>query len=135
MPPVDDTTPSAAKNFNQIRWKLPAAGSAVSCGTWNTSEKWLLLGIVIGVIAGLGAVVFYLAMRYTGDFLLGDLAGYRMPTPKVEGGSAGVRTLPAAVGASVGDDGRCVGLSTHRGQVRSRGQRPRHRQRDRGDSH
>jgi CIC family chloride channel protein len=52
-------------------------------------EKWLLLGIVVGVIAGLGAVVFYLALKYTGQFLLGYVAGYHLPTPKAEGGSAG----------------------------------------------
>ena len=28
-------------------------------------RKWLILGIAIGVIAGLGAVVFYLALKYT----------------------------------------------------------------------
>ncbi len=48
--------------------------------------KWLLLGVIIGVVAGLGAVGFYLALRYTTTFLLGYLAGYHMPTPLVEGG-------------------------------------------------
>jgi chloride channel protein, CIC family len=52
-------------------------------------EKWLLLGIVVGVIAGFGAVVFYLALNYTGQFLLGYVAGYHMPAPLVEGGSKG----------------------------------------------
>ncbi|VBA32686.1 H(+)/Cl(-) exchange transporter ClcA [Mycobacterium innocens] len=52
-------------------------------------RKWLLLGITIGVIAGLGAVVFYLALKYTGQFLLGYLADYHIPTPLGEGGSRG----------------------------------------------
>jgi chloride channel protein, CIC family len=52
-------------------------------------NKWLLLGVVIGVIAGLGAVIFYLALRYTGHFLLGYLADYHVPTPLVEGGGHG----------------------------------------------
>ena len=52
-------------------------------------QKWLLLGVTIGIIAGLGAVVFYLLLKYTGDFLLGYLAGYRIPTPVGEGGSRG----------------------------------------------
>jgi chloride channel protein, CIC family len=52
-------------------------------------RKWLILGIVIGVIAGLGAVVFYLALKYTGEFLLGYLAGYHIPTTLAEGGSPG----------------------------------------------
>jgi chloride channel protein, CIC family len=51
--------------------------------------KWLLLGVTIGVIAGLGAVVFYLALKYTAEFLLGYLADYQTPTPVGEGGSHG----------------------------------------------
>ncbi len=56
--------------------------------------KWLLLGIVIGVVAGLGAVAFYLALRYTTHFLLGYVAGYHLPTPLVEGGSPGSPHYP-----------------------------------------
>ncbi len=52
-------------------------------------RKWLLLGITIGVISGLGAVVFYLALKYAAEFLLGYLADYRVPTPVGEGGSRG----------------------------------------------
>lgn len=52
-------------------------------------RKWLILGIAIGVIAGLGAVVFYLALEYAGRFLLADLGGYRPPTPAAEGASPG----------------------------------------------
>jgi CIC family chloride channel protein len=37
-----------------------------------------VLGIAIGLIAGLGAVVFYLALEYAGKFLLGDLGGYHV---------------------------------------------------------
>jgi CIC family chloride channel protein len=53
--------------------------------------KWLLLGIIIGVVAGLGAVIFYLTLRYTTHFLLGYVAGYHLPTPLVEGSSPGSR--------------------------------------------
>ncbi|OBI11730.1 chloride channel protein [Mycobacterium sp. E2327] len=52
-------------------------------------QKWLLLGVTIGVIAGLGAVVFYFALKYTAEFLLGYLAGYHIPTPVGEGGAHG----------------------------------------------
>lgn len=52
-------------------------------------RKWLILGIAIGVIAGLGAVVFYLVLDYAGRFLLGDLAGYRIPEPVGDGGDPG----------------------------------------------
>lgn len=55
--------------------------------------KWLVLGIAIGVIAGLGAVVFYLALKYTGEFLLGYLGGYDIPTPVGESGAPGFSGL------------------------------------------
>ena len=52
-------------------------------------RKWLILGISIGIIAGLGAVTFYLALDYAGKFLLGYLAGYQIPKPFGDGGDAG----------------------------------------------
>ncbi|WP_102144936.1 chloride channel protein [Mycobacterium hubeiense] len=52
-------------------------------------RKWLILGISIGVIAGLGAVLFYLALDYAGQFLLGYLAGYHIPKPVGDGGDPG----------------------------------------------
>ncbi|CAN5245805.1 chloride channel protein [soil metagenome] len=52
-------------------------------------RKWLILGIAIGAIAGLGAVVFYLALKYTTDFLLGYLGGYDVPTAFGDGGDPG----------------------------------------------
>ncbi len=52
-------------------------------------RKWLILGILIGLIAGLGAVVFYLALDYTGQFLLGYLAGYDIPKAHGDGGDPG----------------------------------------------
>lgn len=41
------------------------------------------------MIAGLGAVVFYLALRTTGEFLLGYLAGYDIPTASGDGRDRG----------------------------------------------
>ena len=68
-----------------------AAGGRFGASIRNSGylRKWLLLGITIGVIAGLGAVVFYFALKYTEEFLLGYLAGYHIPTPAGEGGSRG----------------------------------------------
>jgi len=31
---------------------------------WGYLPKWLVLGTIIGISAGLGAIVFYLALRY-----------------------------------------------------------------------
>ncbi|WP_197376383.1 chloride channel protein [Mycolicibacterium baixiangningiae] len=52
-------------------------------------RKWLILGIAIGVIAGLGAVVFYLALDYSGRFLLGYLGGHDIPKAAGDGGDPG----------------------------------------------
>lgn len=51
--------------------------------------RWLVLSTLIGVIAGLGAALFYEALRLATDFFLGVLAGYHVPTPAGEGNSAG----------------------------------------------
>jgi CIC family chloride channel protein len=59
-------------------------------------RKWLILGIAIGVIAGLGAVVFYLMLDYSGRFLLGYLGGYDVPTAAGDGGHAGSPGFPRA---------------------------------------
>ncbi len=50
--------------------------------------KWLLLGSVIGIVAGLGAVVFYTAIDWATGFFLGTLVGYRPPSPIGEGSPA-----------------------------------------------
>jgi CIC family chloride channel protein len=52
-------------------------------------RKWLILGVAIGIIAGLGAVIFYLALDYTGQFLLGYLGGYHAPEAYADGGGTG----------------------------------------------
>lgn len=68
-----------------------AAGGRFGASIRNAGylRKWLLLGITIGVISGLGAVIFYLALKYTGEFLLGYLGGYQVPTPVGEGAHRG----------------------------------------------
>lgn len=51
--------------------------------------KWIFLASLIGVIAGIGAVVFYETLTLASHFFLGFLAGYHVPTPAGEGNSAG----------------------------------------------
>ena len=64
----------------------------VRIGRWLASatytQKWLVLGTVVGIIAGLGAVVFYEALRLATYFFLQVLAGYKVPQPISEGGGA-----------------------------------------------
>lgn len=49
-------------------------------------RKWLLLGTLIGVVAGLGAVVFYDGLRAATHLLLTDIGGYTPPSTAGEGG-------------------------------------------------
>lgn len=65
-------------------------------------RKWLVLGAIIGVVAGLGAVVFINALQLATHFLVGYLGGYHPPTPLGEGHSPGTGTshswrIPAVV--------------------------------------
>lgn len=51
--------------------------------------KWLILGTLIGISAGLGAVVFYEALVLATHIFLGILVGYKVPTPAGEGNFTG----------------------------------------------
>ena len=51
-------------------------------------RKWVVLGGVIGVISGLGAAVFFLALELASRLFLGALAGFTPSSPAGEGGHA-----------------------------------------------
>jgi CIC family chloride channel protein len=51
-------------------------------------KKWIVLGVIIGAVAGCGAIVFYEALLGCTHLFLGVLAGYHVPTPIGEGGRA-----------------------------------------------
>ena len=67
-------------------------------------QKWLILGVLIGTMAGIGAIVFYEALLACTHFFLGTLAGYHVPTPISEGGHGASKSftrpwaLPLVVG-------------------------------------
>jgi CIC family chloride channel protein len=50
-------------------------------------EKWLVLGVVIGIMAGLGAMALYFGIKLFEYLFLDSLAGARIPHPVGEGGS------------------------------------------------
>ncbi len=50
-------------------------------------RKWIVLGAAIGVIAGIGAAVFFVALDLASSLFLGVLAGFQPSTPVGEGGS------------------------------------------------
>ncbi len=60
-------------------WRLRNAGYV---------HKWIILGALIGVVAGFGAVVFYEALQLGTHWLLGGLTGYHPPGTVGEGDAA-----------------------------------------------
>lgn len=75
-------------------------------------RKWLVLGTLIGVVAGLGAVVFYKGLDAATHYLLGSIGGY---TPAGTAGEGGGRlasgfSRPWAVPLVVAGGGLLAGL-------------------------
>jgi H+/Cl- antiporter ClcA len=52
-------------------------------------QKWIILGVGLGIVAGLGAVLFYETLSAATHLFLGVLVGYQVPTPAGEGARAG----------------------------------------------
>jgi chloride channel protein, CIC family len=48
-------------------------------------RKWVVLGVLIGIVAGLGAIFFYVAIQWATDLFLGRVAGFIPPLPSGEG--------------------------------------------------
>lgn len=46
--------------------------------------KWVMVGLLIGIIAGVGAVGFYIAIEAVNNFLLGGITGFFPPNPAGE---------------------------------------------------
>jgi len=68
----------------QVRRKVGQVLSGTSMAGYL--RKWLLLGIIIGVIAGLGAALFITMLHAGTNWLLGTVGGYHVATTAGEGG-------------------------------------------------
>src|SRR4029079_17797125 len=79
---------------------------------WTDLRKWLVLGILIGVVAGLGAVAFITALEFCSKLLLGTIGGYQPPLPIGEGNRlvAGGFARPWAIPLVVGLGGLISGV-------------------------
>ncbi|HEY7831917.1 MAG TPA: chloride channel protein, partial [Ktedonobacterales bacterium] len=74
------------------RGGMPLDPDAVPLARWSNAgrayfQRWLLIGAAIGVVAGLGAIVFFWAIAICTHFFLGLVAGYYPPGPAGEGTS------------------------------------------------
>ncbi|HEX5466865.1 MAG TPA: chloride channel protein, partial [Candidatus Limnocylindrales bacterium] len=78
-------------------------------------RKWVALGVLIGIIGGLGALVFYTALGAASDLFLGLLAGLPVARPAGEGGAPIVPALrPWALPLVTGLGGLLSGLIVFR---------------------
>ena len=53
-------------------------------------RKWVPIALLIGLVSGVGSIVFYEAIRLSSTYLLGDVGGFFPPSPVGEGGSLGL---------------------------------------------
>ncbi|MEO8265402.1 MAG: chloride channel protein [Ilumatobacteraceae bacterium] len=83
---------------------------------WDYLRKWLILGSLIGVVAGLGAVAFIYALDGASKLLLETIGGYKPPLPIGEGNrlAAGSFTRPWAIPLVVGFGGLVSGVLVFR---------------------
>lgn len=79
---------------------------------WDYLRKWLVLGSLIGVVAGLGAIVFIFALEGCSKLLLETIGGYKPPLPIGEGNRlvAGGFARPWAIPLVVGFGGLISGV-------------------------
>ena len=79
-------------------------------------RKWLVLGTLIGIVAGLGAVAFITAVELASRFFLEFLGGYHPPAPVGEGNSLGSAGFarPWAIPLVVGLGGLISGIIVFR---------------------
>lgn len=72
---------------HSITSRSATSGGGVLAGAESTRYlgKWIVLAGLIGVVAGLGALLFSWAIREASAFFLGDLVGYLPPLPVGEG--------------------------------------------------
>jgi len=89
---------------------------AVKVRDWDYLRKWLVLGAVIGVVAGVSAIVFIAALEYASKLLLEGVGGYQPPLPVGEGNrlAAGEFTRPWAIPLVVGLGGLISGILVFR---------------------
>jgi CIC family chloride channel protein len=85
MGPLNESLPPRRVSTTTVTSAQARVGRWLSSTTYT--KKWLVLGAMVGVVAGLGAVVFYDALRLASYVFLQLLAGYHVPEPISEGGA------------------------------------------------
>jgi len=88
LPGDGRTTGSRSRSKKLTAWlrRVRAVGSGFEGQRYLA--KWLFLSTAIGIVAGLGSVVFFYAIEWCTDFFLGYIVGYKPPQPIGEGSNA-----------------------------------------------
>ena len=72
--------------FRRTSWRAAMTRASRWLSGASYLQKWIVLGTLIGAMAGVGAIVFYEILVACTHFFLGVLAGYQVPNPAGEGG-------------------------------------------------
>lgn len=83
LPP--DRSAPGGRPLRWLHWPRLDGLTASGFESQRYLTKWVLLSTAIGIVAGLGAVVFYLGIDWATRFFLGTLVGYQPPAPLGEG--------------------------------------------------
>ena len=93
--------------ISRTMWRALMTRTSRWLGGASYLQRWLILGVLIGTMAGVGAIVFYEVLLASTHFFLWTLAGYHVPTPTGEGGQRASASfarpwaLPLVVGQSL----------------------------------
>lgn len=82
--PSDMPPPPSGPSFLQ-RFGIGRGEGGITRTQYFT--RWVLLGLMVGVVAGLAAITFYWLLKTGTSLFLGHLVGYLPPTPMGEGNS------------------------------------------------
>jgi chloride channel protein, CIC family len=79
-----------SRQFMSVVRRTSWRATMTSASRWLSGasylQKWIVLGTLIGAMAGVGAIVFYEILVACTHLFLGVLAGYQVPNPDGEGG-------------------------------------------------
>lgn len=70
--------------------RRPDSGGADGVESGRFLGRWVVLSLLIGVVAGLGAIVFYISIGFVSRHVLGAVAGVYPPEPFGEGGNTSI---------------------------------------------
>jgi len=84
--------------------------------SWDYLRKWLVLGMLIGTVAGLASIAFIVGLEHTSKLLLETIGGYAPPLPAGEGHRLTVGSFerPWAIPLVVGFGGLVSGILVSR---------------------